>query len=134
MTANENKCFKCNEPGAVTEYCNDCMYGNPKDLTTSSNQFVRNLTFGQAVELLKQGKKVKREAWGGYWFIKDTLLGDAYEDNEGVWRLNDGDNNVEPNAHTLMIVAKLKDGGYAPATPYQADIIAEDWEIVEWKI
>ena len=30
-----------------------------------------------------------------------------------------------------MIVAKLKDGGgYAPAQPYQADLLADDWELL----
>lgn len=80
------------------------------------------MNFSQALEALKQGKKVKRAVWGGYWFIKknvavDIIPGDSM-DSVGVIR--------------EMIVAKLKDnGGYAPATPYQADILAEDWEIVE---
>jgi hypothetical protein len=40
-----------------------------------------------------------------------------------VWEITD-----EPMAK--MIVAACKDGSFAPATPYQADILAEDWEEV----
>ena len=78
------------------------------------------MTFGQALELLKEGKKVKRKDWGGYWFLaKDLYL------------------TQDPKVLTLdfkegLIVACLKDnGGYAPAQPYQADLLAEDWEVVE---
>lgn len=81
--------------------------------------------FGDAVNFLKAGKKVKRKDWGGYWFICDHTNGFTYGKNkegdlDGTFVFND------------IIVAKLKDdGGYAPATPYQADILAEDWLVVE---
>lgn len=73
------------------------------------------MNFGKAIEQLKQGKKIKRAGWGGYWFI-------ANESIEG---------EVIPLALNGMIIAKLKDGGYAPGTAYQADILAEDWDVVE---
>jgi len=80
------------------------------------------MNFGLAIEALKDGKKVKREAWGGYWFIPNQ------EQPLRGW---------EPNSDVRVvinesIIARLKDdGGYAPAQPYQADILAEDWEITE---
>lgn len=72
----------------------------------------RDLSFGKALEYLKDGYKIKRSSWGGYWFIDEKLIGKNFVFGREV------------------IVAKLKDGGYAPATPYQEDILAEDWEIV----
>lgn len=79
------------------------------------------MNFSQALEALKQGKKVKRAIWGGYWYLKSNVVVDVIPgesmDSVGVVR--------------TLIVAKLKDGGYAPATPYQGDILAEDWEIVD---
>lgn len=76
------------------------------------------MTFSQALDLIKQGKKIKRKDWGGYWFI------------DGVYKPSDED--YEYDFLGKMIIAKLKDNaGYAPATPYQADLMAEDWEVVE---
>lgn len=80
------------------------------------------MNFGQALEALKAGKKVKRAIWGGYWFIKKTIPVEIIP----------GDSMDSVGCMNVLIVAKLKDNaGYAPATPYQADILAEDWEIVK---
>ncbi|MED1403871.1 DUF2829 domain-containing protein [Bacillus mycoides] len=73
------------------------------------------MNFGQALEVLKEGKKVKREHWGGYW-CKQALLGKQ--------------DTKLPEWSGQFIVAALE-GGYAPAQPYQADMFAEDWEVVE---
>lgn len=64
------------------------------------------LGFDKAMEALLDGKKVSRAIWGGYWVIRDTEFGN-------------------------LIVAELKDGGTAVATPYQEDMLAFDWRIVE---
>lgn len=83
------------------------------------------MKFGQALEALKAGKKVKRKVWGGYWFIQKMTAYRTYEVIEGFL-------DAKIDFETEMIVAKLKDnGGYAPAQPYQADLLAEDWEVVE---
>ncbi|MGN4667996.1 Thoeris anti-defense Tad2 family protein [Bacillus cereus group sp. MYBK234-1] len=68
-----------------------------------------NLSFGDALNELRAGKKVKRSIWGGYWRILNPFV--QGED----W-----------------IIAFLKDNkGYAPAQPYQADMLANDWMVVE---
>jgi len=73
------------------------------------------MNFGQAIEALKEGKKVKRGIWGGYWFIP---VSEPYIESEKA--------PMRP-----MIVAYLaNNGGYVPAQAYQADMLAEDWEIV----
>lgn len=72
----------------------------------------KNLPFGTALEFMKEGHKVARSIWGGYWKIEEwEKVGFTYS--------------------TPLIVAYLKDGGYAPATPYQEDILAEDWEVID---
>lgn len=75
------------------------------------------MTFSEALEELKKGKKIKRKDWGGYWFY----LGFA-ENKLFIGNIIDvGD----------WIIAKLANGGYAPAQAYQSDLLAEDWEVVE---
>lgn len=80
------------------------------------------MTFGEAVEALKQGKRVKRSIWGGYWFLMNAAQV-SEEDELGYEKMA-----------TLLptIFAVLKDGqGVTVAQPYQNDILAEDWEIVQ---
>jgi hypothetical protein len=84
------------------------------------------MNFGQALEVLKQGKKVKRAHWGGYWFIPEpngTYCCEIVDKKKGI--------SIQRKMNP-MIVACLKDNaGYASATAYQEDLLAEDWEIVE---
>lgn len=77
------------------------------------------MDFGDAIKLLKQGNKVKRHDWGGYWFMPICGTRVYTEISDRFMQTND------------MIVAQLKDGGgLAPATPYMADMLANDWELV----
>jgi len=64
------------------------------------------MNFGQALEALNVGLAVKRSAWHGYWFMT-SIMGSP------------------------LIAAKLRDDqGFAGAQPYQADMLATDWELV----
>lgn len=74
----------------------------------------RNLAFHEAMEALDNGFKVARNIWGGYWHMVDV----AKWDNEGI-------------KYKKQIVAELKDGGWAIASPYQDDMLANDWMIVD---
>jgi CheY-like chemotaxis protein len=67
----------------------------------------RNLSFGDAINAIHEGKKVSRAVWGGYWVL---------EDNEKFGE---------------VIVAYLKDGGASVAQAYNADMLALDWEVLE---
>lgn len=83
----------------------------------------QGVSFSTALILLKQGKKVKRKDWGGYWFIAHNPRAGEELDKESTLHHEFSLNK--------LIVAKLKDGGYAPAQPYQGDLLADDWEEVE---
>lgn len=68
------------------------------------------MDFGDAIKAIKNGHRVKREDWGGFWYLPNDEP-----------QINDQPMNK-------MIVAVLKDdGGYAPASPYMADMLADDW-------
>lgn len=109
------KCKSCGEEFIRDEdnwlFCENC--DSPK-------------TFGfeEALKRIKEGKKVKRAHWGGYWFIKDGVHFDICADKDiGLWQ----EVYMKP-----MVIAQLKDNsGLVPATPYQEDLLAEDWSEVE---
>lgn len=77
------------------------------------------MNFGEALQALKNGFKVTRSVWGGYWQLYEEVQ--LLDHKKGIGCPID-----------KIIVAALRDGGgYAPATPYQEDLLAEDWSIVE---
>jgi hypothetical protein len=80
------------------------------------------MNFGEALQALKEGKKVTRSIWGGYWEPHHKAM------------LQSGSGSVDfiTRYFDLFVVAVLKDNkGNAPAQPYWEDILAEDWQIVE---
>lgn len=82
-----------------------------------SKVIATGLTYGKAVDMaIHEGKKVTREIWDGYW-RKQVITG--LQDEQ------------LPQWHGEFLVAVLKSGGYAIATPYQEDMHATDWMVVE---
>ena len=81
------------------------------------------MDFGDAIKAVKNGERVKRAGWGGYWFLPVVI-----KVSDHTPRLpNDGFMNN-------TIVACLKDAeGITPATPCMADMLADDWEIATVK-
>lgn len=75
--------------------------------TLYSKVLIANLSFDEAWKMHRQGHRIARAIWGGYWEAR----------------------NVEPFG--LITVAVLKDGGYAPAMAYPGDMWADDWMVVE---
>ncbi len=82
----------------------------------------KELSFGDAINALKKGKKVTRAIWGGYWFLSNKPY------------LNETKDEGYKTSFYLgpTIFAVLKDmGGVAPAQAYQSDMLADDWMVVE---
>ena len=85
---------------------------------------VDGLTFGQAIEVLKAGKKVARAGWNGkgMWLglVKDT------------WAINfEVDNDIQKFENHPYIVMKTVDEKIVPWLASQTDMLAEDWTVIE---
>lgn len=72
------------------------------------------LTFGSALELLKQGKKVARKGWNG----KGMSLGLQVPDEHSA--------NRQPYIYIIPV-----GGQRVPWVASQPDLLEEDWEEVE---
>ena len=82
------------------------------------------MNFGQAIEALKQGKKVSRTGWNG----KGLFL--LYVPSE-KWGIIDKIGLGIPKGNLLpWIGMKTADGKFVPWLASQTDILVEDWEIV----
>jgi hypothetical protein len=92
-----------------------------------------NLTFGEALEALKKGKKVARKGWNGkgmyLWllpatevkkeWIKDPMLLSVFGDRDVLSCLG--------SIRMLTATGEVLTGWLAS----QSDMLAEDWRIVE---
>lgn len=84
------------------------------------------MNFGKAIELLKQGKKVRRKGWNGkgmYLF----LIG--VEGSNDYWTYINGKNDNYPLLP--FIAMKTADDKVVPWLASQTDMLSEDWEVAE---
>ena len=113
-------CSPDNDPdGYKVVYEDGYVSWSPKDVFEKAYRRIDNLTFGLAVEALKQGKKVARKGWNG----------------KGMWliRISGKTGELPRGANSLLpfIGMKTVDDAFVPWLASQIDILAEDWEIVE---
>lgn len=107
---------KSNHPGH-TGY----ISWSPKDVFERAYRPTTGLTFGLAIEAIKQGQRLARNGWNG----KGMWIGLHTEDGEFV---------REACGTTLKyrdyIVMKTVDDQLVPWVASQTDILAEDWEVL----
>lgn len=86
------------------------------------------LTFSQALELIKEGKKVQREGWNGKGMFVFLVASSTFKVNRppllGIY-----EEGTEINYHA-HIDMKTADGQIVPWLASQTDVLAEDWQVV----
>ena len=87
------------------------------------------LTFGDALDLLKEGEKVARLGWNGKGMFLFLVPGSTFTVNRppllGIYP-----EGTEVNYHA-HIDMKTADGQVVPWLASQTDMLAEDWVIVQ---
>ena len=93
---------------------------------------LKSFDFGEALRLLKQGKKVARKGWNGKGQFVVYQKGypngiPCNKQTAEAWGLNEGDLfRCEP-----YLQIRTADGSHAMWSPSISDCLAEDWEVVE---
>ena len=116
---------------------------------------IQNLTFGKAIEALKEGKRVARTGWNGKGMfvfmrpadelhidvvvnkvkslpqsVKDYYRQDAVDENGNLLPIEEND-VVKFTAYLCM---KAADGTIVNGwLASQSDILAEDWEVLDYQ-
>lgn len=87
---------------------------------------MENMTFGQAIEEVKNGKKVAREGWNGknQYIELATCIG--YKNADGKI-INPDHKNIGNRAIAFVGKSGVQLGWLAS----QADMLADDWKVVE---
>lgn len=90
-----------------------------------------NLNFGQAIELMKQGKKVSRKGWNGKGMFLYYVPASAYpaqRNNKGTLKGMFKDDLVPYGAYIAM---KTAQDNVIPWLASQTDMLADDWQVVD---
>jgi len=99
---------------------------------SKENRPVVSFDFGEALRLLKQGKKVARKGWNGKGQFVVYQKGypngiPCNKQTAEAWGMKEGDLfRCEP-----YLQIRTADGSHAMWSPSATDCLAEDWEVVE---
>ncbi len=87
------------------------------------------MSFGLAVEAMKQGAKVARAGWNGAGMFAYYVPENSYPAQTGVAKQHFGDGALVP--YRAYLALKTAQGDVATWAPSCSDALAEDWLIVE---
>jgi hypothetical protein len=86
---------------------------------------MRNLSFGQALERLKEGGQVSREGWNGKGMFLYLVSGSTFQvSREPLLSMFGSGTQMTYRDHIDMITA---DGSAVPWVASQTDLLANDW-------
>ena len=137
-----------NEAGFLVEYAdggkpNDSRHEgyiswSPADVFKQSYRPTIGMTFGQAIEALKAGKKVARKGWNGkgmfLWLKPATTIKSEWCKDPLLKNLVDSNNGELLALGTVCMYTHDGTGRRAILTGWlasQSDMLLEDWEVVE---
>ena len=110
----------------------------PKDSFEKAARPVDGMTFGQAIEAMKQGKKVARRGWNGkgmhLWLKPATVVRSEWCHDPELKALVDANGGELLALGTICMYTHDSTGRKAILTGWlasQSDMLYEDWVIVE---
>lgn len=122
IPANENP----EDEGFLVEYSDGYISWSPKKQFEEAYRECDNMTFGLAIEALKKGLKVARKGWNGKGQYIELATNISYV-NAGDEIINCNHDAIGNKAIAFVGTSGVQMGWLAS----QADMLAEDWCIVE---
>lgn len=87
-----------------------------------------DLTFGQAVEYLKQGRLVSRVGWNGKGMYLFLVSGDTVK--EAIHSAYDGRDGFVRDVSDAIYM-KTADDKFVPWLASQTDVLSADWQLLD---
>ena len=112
--------------GYIVKYPDGYESWSPKDVFEKAYRRIDNLTFGLAIEALKQGFKVARKGWNGKGQYVELASNISYV-NANKEIINCEHDAIGNKALVFVGTSGIQMGWLAS----QSDMLAEDWQIVE---
>lgn len=101
---------------------------SPEDVFNRAYQPTDGMSFGLAVEAMKQGFKVSRAGWNGKGMFLYHVPADYYPVKTAAAKSFFGENSLVP--YCAYIAMKTVSNDVVPWLASQTDILANDWNIV----
>ena len=101
---------------------------SPKDVFERAYRLSSGLTFGDALQALKAGKRVARAGWNGKGMFVYYVPAASYQAQTGVAKEYFGETAMVPYAPYLAI--KNVNETVSTWVPSINDVLAEDWSVV----
>lgn len=118
-------CDNCEDMnGYLVMYEDGYKSWSPASTFSKAYRRIDGLTFGLAIEALKQGKRVARKGWNGKGMWLRYV--NPYNNDQFTLEEKEIDGTFLP-----WIGMKTADNGFVPWLASQTDMLAEDWEVVE---
>jgi len=115
------------EEGYKVEYPDGYISWSPKETFEAAYRTNGNYTYGHAVLLSKQGKKLQRVGWNGSGMYFYYVEGNTYPANTEIARREFGE-NVPYRPYLALKTAQNDIAMWSPST---SDCLAEDWQVVD---
>jgi len=122
IPANENP----EDEGYLVLYSDNYESWSPKDVFEKAYRETSGMSFGLAIEAAKKGKKIARAGWNGRSQYVELAYCISYKDNAGQV-VNVNHCNIGNKALAFVGTSGVQMGWLAS----QADMLADDWMIVE---
>lgn len=117
---------KIGDPGYRVRYKDGYESWSPKDVFEAAYRRTDNMSFGLAIEAVKTGRKIQREGWNGKGQYVELATCIGYKNASGDVV------NVEHDAIGNAALAFVGTSGVQIGwLASQADMLADDWRIVE---
>ena len=121
-------CSGCKvEDGYRVKYEDGYLSWSPKAVFEAAYRETTGMSFGLAIEAAKMGRAVAREGWNGKEMFLYYVPANEYAVTTEIARSYFGD-TVPYGAY---IALKTMQGNVVPWLASQADMLADDWQIVE---
>jgi hypothetical protein len=99
---------------------------SPKEQFDNAYQPLYALSFGHAIEALKEGQRAARSGWNGKGMFLYLVPENSYPAQTEAARLHFGD-MVPYGAYIAM---KTAQGNVVPWLASQTDVLADDWQVI----
>lgn len=117
---------KTGDPGYKVRYADGYESWSPKDVFEEAYRPVSGMSFGLAIEAAKRGMKIKRCGWNGKDQYVELASGISYKNASGEI-VNVDHQTIGNKAFAFVGTSGVQMGWLAS----QADMLADDWEIVQ---
>ena len=123
------KSMDLTEKGYKVRYPDGYESWSPKDVFNEAYRPTDCMNFGLAIEAAKKGAKITRRGWNGKgMFLYYVPEGRYPARTDAAKSIATEDGKVDYGAYIAM---KTAQGNVVPWLASQADMLADDWEVVE---